>query len=735
MSEYSLTVAMNTTGTKQRNLPAQITVYAALSLFLVVSLFCTCIKAAKAAGMYVDVDMAAVLSVESVFAGYSDELLSEFNVFALNTGDEEFSASAVFDYYSEKNINGICSKNDVEYVSSELSDVLYMTDNCGEGLEVQVLEYMKKDSIAQLAESLMGMAEEYENSGKVSQLTERILSCQNETFDIDEIMLELLENTEGIKTNQNGLVIRNGEPVSTGEYFAKALINGEVTMSNTSIDNDNVYKALSGKGSRYVNGDGLVDDMLEAVRLYRENGDRQYAKDYSNKRKDLEKAVNGVLIKTNGSLEILDKYEGIKAECIDKLEECKKSVLKEQEYLNEAAYRGFEEDLSAIERECVSDNKKLCNLSELRSGLNENKIILQQLKNSVSELSKVLDEDAAEQDYQLLQECSSLINCLSNEKIHFDYSLISFKDEFEGTGVIESLKKLMKDGICGFVLADKDVSDNSIKYNDLASNYIADAKNTGSVKSELEKSHQGLTLEQLTKKAIFNEYLLEKLKCYTDKTADDKSWCELEYPLEYIICGKNCDSDNITEIILKLSVIREGINMAYIITDSAKKGEALSLAASLVGFTGNMAVVKLAEYLILAAWAYGESICDIRALFDGEAISLIKTQKDWKLSLEGLLNCDFTKEGSQSDKSKTEAESGDKTGKMNYKDYLRLLLFMENTIDRNFRTMDIIELRMMSIGQKDFRMKNHIWSASGVITVRFLNKKQYYLKEIAYSYK
>ena len=104
---------------------------------------------------------------------------------------------------------------------------------------------------------------------------------------------------------------------------------------------------------------------------------------------------------------------------------------------------------------------------------------------------------------------------------------------------------------------------------------------------------------------------------------------------------RKSDKENISEIILKLSILREGVNIAHIITDSDKRNQAQALAISLVGFTGNAAIIKAAQFLIMGLWAYGESIIDIRRLFNGEELSLFKTKEDWKLSLQNLLSFNF----------------------------------------------------------------------------------------------
>ena len=78
----------------------------------------------------------------------------------------------------------------------------------------------------------------------------------------------------------------------------------------------------------------------------------------------------------------------------------------------------------------------------------------------------------------------------------------------------------------------------------------------------------------------------------------------MDYEIEYILSGKDRDRDNLEQTIGKLLLIREGMNLIYLMQDSAKKAEAESLAIALVGFTGMYGVIKVTQVLILAIWAF-----------------------------------------------------------------------------------------------------------------------------------
>ena len=94
-----------------------------------------------------------------------------------------------------------------------------------------------------------------------------------------------------------------------------------------------------------------------------------------------------------------------------------------------------------------------------------------------------------------------------------------------------------------------------------------------------------------------------------------------------IICligGKDNDADNLRVTVDRLLLLREGLNMASLMAMPDKQSEAMALAVTLAGATVNPAIIEAVKYGILAAWAYVESVLDVRTLLDGGKISLVK---------------------------------------------------------------------------------------------------------------
>ncbi len=174
----------------------------------------------------------------------------------------------------------------------------------------------------------------------------------------------------------------------------------------------------------------------------------------------------------------------------------------------------------------------------------------------------------------------------------------------------------------------------------------------------------------------FQAYLFEKCGYYGHET--EKSL--LKYQMEYILAGKDTDWQNLEKIAKRLLRWREVSNFSYIMTDNARIGEAELVAAALAVVLLCPELFKPVKYTLLYAWVYLESLQDVKTLLSGGRVPVFKTAQDWKTNLSGLLNV----------RGSLKADTGGNG--LNYEDYLRIMLFLENKDKRTFRAMDIMEM-------------------------------------------
>jgi len=249
-------------------------------------------------------------------------------------------------------------------------------------------------------------------------------------------------------------------------------------------------------------------------------------------------------------------------------------------------------------------------------------------------------------------------------------------------GIFKSIDSLRTKGVLSLVLGP----------GSSASGEKVDSKDRLSVRRKDLFAASALPKQPLTSRLLFDQYILKTFSSY--KTADKSSG--LKYEVEFILAGNNDDKSNLAKVVDKLVLIREAANFAYIHTDAVKKGEVTLLATAALAVTANPVIIKVAEELILAAWAYAESICDVRTLLQGGKVPLIKSAATWHTGIGAIASPG------------TSGVLHTNTG-LTYEDYLHVLLFLQNDADKCLRTMEIMEMGVRkTAGYENFRMENCI---------------------------
>ena len=289
---------------------------------------------------------------------------------------------------------------------------------------------------------------------------------------------------------------------------------------------------------------------------------------------------------------------------------------------------------------------------------------------SDKEIGKRMDELEAEKE---AVEESERQAALEDKKGQQDGAFIPIDeaDKIQVENPLDEIKKIKKLGLLGLVLKDPSaVSEKSVVKKEMVSH------------RETEKGNlqlQGIKRD-LISDGIFQEYLLDNFPGITGGGREGS----LDYQLEYILVGKDNDVDNLKSVVNRLLLMREGANFAYAMGNASMREAALALAVLLVGAIPIPGLVTATKAALLLAWAYGESLIDVRILLAGGKVPLLKDESSWRLSLENLAHLTQVLE-----------EAGSGTGKgLAYKDYLRLLLAVGDKKEYPMRALDMIEGQM-----------------------------------------
>jgi len=179
----------------------------------------------------------------------------------------------------------------------------------------------------------------------------------------------------------------------------------------------------------------------------------------------------------------------------------------------------------------------------------------------------------------------------------------------------------------------------------------------------------------ITEVAMIDQYIIEKCGCY----GNERDNSALNYQLEYILEGSGSDAHNLESIASKLFMWRAASNAMHVFSDDGKKLIAQAAAAVISFVTMQPEAFDLITNAFLFAWAIVETVSDLKCLYNGGKVPLLKNANTWRTDFSGVLNRSFG--------SGQENESG-----LDYTGYLRIMLLMQDLNTKTERLMDIMEM-------------------------------------------
>lgn len=199
---------------------------------------------------------------------------------------------------------------------------------------------------------------------------------------------------------------------------------------------------------------------------------------------------------------------------------------------------------------------------------------------------------------------------------------------------------------------------------------------------ELKKGRGHLAIQESeeakTYRPLFHAYLMEHFSSMVNP-GEEKA---LSYELEYLLGGEVSDQENLEKVCRKILAIRFAMNYGYLLFDETKKAEAEIMALTLCSLLTVPGITEVVNQALLAAWAYGESVLELRTLAAGKKVPIIKNAENWTIQLSGIL----TLADRETWKESPECEEG-----ISYQDYLKVLMIPEKKEELSMRALDLIE--------------------------------------------
>lgn len=722
-----------------------ITVFLTMVLLVILALIATCLENARVRVASATVERTLTGSLDGAMTEYYEPLYEDYRIFLMDKGngsdtlDYKKLTEQIQEYMntslSTSTTNEITGKeiNGVDLLcpavnSVQVDNVVKATDYGGAPVEEEILQYMKYEVTADGLKSVLENLNLIEESEATATIMEAEGEVTEQFEDANGLMMELMEQVEGIcckdklTYNEDGTIKVNG-------YFAKKMCTVEETKVNVGIDNDTVWNALKG---HYVNPLVNLDAMKTTIdslviekekQEQEETNEAQTTKKKETKKKDTKDAnvydftsvvtqfntdqadlkymVSQTREKIEESIGTIEKLEGEIGKLTSAVTNYTDKIAKQKDRVSEETYKSLEStskqaqnDLATVKR-AVGMKSTLQNNLTLLKGLEE--VLAKDIEDSLDSYKTKQKEIVAQVEQLSGYQISNL---------KFSYGTISASEADNPMSILDSL------GASILELTVEDTSKLSKKKLEQAdyyyNKYKGEAKGTEDVNiiSQVVNSDLGALFsnigavfggeKELSEVAaegantlIYQAYIKAYFKSYVSEESKF-SKTPIKYEQEYILCGKSSDKKNLKQVAQRIVLLRTVADFTYLLTDSAKVQKARIAALALVGFTGIGVLVQGVQYGILAVWAYEEALVDTAALLQGYKVPLLKTNNTFMLNFADI--CTISKSKIQSKAKKLGKKKC--VGAIQYEDYLTLFLLFEPQSQKTYRTMDLIEANM-----------------------------------------
>lgn len=149
-------------------------------------------------------------------------------------------------------------------------------------VEDEVVQFMKYQVTGEMLQKMLDCYTLLDKSESVSIIMKEETKVEEALEDASKLLLKLIEQVEGLKCKEKGLVFENANKLATVESFAKQLCGKSITKGNVGIEPQIVYQSLQNK---YINGTKKLEEIEGLLReLQREHVKEEERKEEEAKR-------------------------------------------------------------------------------------------------------------------------------------------------------------------------------------------------------------------------------------------------------------------------------------------------------------------------------------------------------------------------------------------------------------------------------------------------------------------
>lgn len=594
------------------------------------------------------------IALDSCFSQYAREIFEDYGIMMLYRNEEVFMND--YKNFIEKNCEyksdmklKVLDILSIKENESYLKEVLNTTSYDGELIENQIYDYMKLSVPESIIEGIISNSKSLSQSEEIADFNDKMDECMESLNEVEESVKKIYNKTEEIKEfSDNPKQVIND-------------INDKIKRLSTINETENVENEL-------------YEEILKDCISLEESLSTLYEE------------IRDIITYTNTYLFNLSEAE-------KEITDIEKFIESNKGNYQNKVYESIKYEIEEVKDEIANVDNDIYGVVENNKIAIEQARIISKVKKNIEELNGIFNS-YVDLKFSDIEDKESLIilmndNILSAKKNISDFDNKVFNVIYENESTVESKNEIVdfvddikSKGIINYVIVGE-ISKKKVELEKLPSQ---------NKKTDMNESWS--SGEESIRKALVSQYIIDKFLFYSQELSGE---C-LNYEVEYILKGNESDEKNISEVIEDIIWIREGFNLIYLLGDTEKKQEAYALAAAITGFTGMPVVIRITQGLILAAWAYAESVVDVRELLEGKRVEIIKNNEDWNLSLTGIKELNSNNDNSEN-----------RTGLL-YEDYLRFFLFSQNKTIQIYRILDMIQLNVSKKYNNNFNIEECIVS-------------------------
>ena len=390
---------------------AQITVMATLVFMIVISFVTTCVNAAAMSGYNTVIKQACSLSDESVFTAYSNDMLRQFDIFALKKSD---IINDKVNQYIKTSIN--THSKDIQLVNAQYDEYRYMTDNGGYGVEEQIVRYMQSGGYIDVIRDYNSVKDGIKQSDSVSKVSSDIVEVKDTAQESWIDMKQLINVCDNIGDKEDEL-----------QQYAKQLVNTVNTLKEEELTQDEL--------------DNTKKDIAENVEEIRDAADE--IKDMSYKIYD-----------------IIDTYEGHMTDTTQQISASYEALKRHKEELGDTVYSAMKDDINNMESCGEEQNGSPVDVVEATVD-NDISVLDELLKKSDINIRQ---EESIDNIINMSGNVQRLCGELKVREVADRYrEYIDEDDSKPDINLLTRIYKLFKEGITGLVI-DTDISERLQKH-------------------------------------------------------------------------------------------------------------------------------------------------------------------------------------------------------------------------------------------------------------------------------